>query len=322
MTRLITGGTGYIGAELAHLLVERGENIVLFDIAINEYRVEDILKKVKIVRGDVSNWSEVMNVVKDNKITEIYHLGSMLTYVSELNPWGAFRANVVGTYNVLEAARIFGVNKIMFTSTMGTYSLLAPEVIDDETIQRPTTVYGVGKLYGEGLGRFYRSKFDVDFRAIRYPAMYGPNVRTPGHWGPPMVEDAISGRVNTCIYGIPESMMPVIYLTDAAAAAMGVLDAPKEKIKMVNYCVCGPAEAVVARDLENKLKQRFPKFKVNYAVDAAAAEVMKKSPIVRRFDDRFARQEWGWKPKYTTVESIIDQFAKDMKDHPKRFGLA
>src|SRR5512136_512574 len=200
MAKLITGGTGYIGAELAHILAGRGEEVVLFDVAIAGYRIEDIKNKVKVVRGDLSNWSEVANVVKENKITEIYHMGALLTLVSESNPWASFRVNVIGTYNILEAARLFDVEKMMFTSSLGTYGLGITDVIDDLTIQRPTNFYGCGKLYCEGLGRWYMNKFGIDFRSIRYPAMVGPGVRTPGHWIPPMIEDAVLGRPHECLY--------------------------------------------------------------------------------------------------------------------------
>src|SRR3972149_9546994 len=105
MSKLITGGTGYIGAEVGRFLVEGGVGVVLFDVAVNQARIADIEKKVKVVRGDLGVQSDVLNAVKDNGVTEIYHLGSMLTGVSEDNPWGSFQANVVGTYNVLEAAR-------------------------------------------------------------------------------------------------------------------------------------------------------------------------------------------------------------------------
>ena len=322
MAKLITGGTGYIGAELAHLLVERGEEVVLFDIVLNEYRVEDIKNKVKMVRGDLGNWSEVLNVVKDNNITDIYHMGSMLSYMSEGNPWGSFSANVIGTYNVLEAARLFGVKKMMFTSTIGTYGLDKSEIIDDLTIQRPTNIYGCGKVYGEGLGRWFMNKFGLDFRSIRYPAMIGPNVRTPGHWAPHMIEDSIAGRPNECIYTMPERGMPMIYLTDAARAADMVLQAPQEKIKMVNYCVASVPDSVSAKELETILTKRYPKTKVNYNMDPAMQALMEKIGITTRFDDSYARKEWGWSPLYTTAEAIVDIFEKDIKDHPKRFGLA
>ena len=167
MAKLITGGMGYIGAELAHILADRGEEVVLFDININRYRIEDIESKVKVVRGDLGNLSEVLNVVKNNNITEIYHTGSMLTYMSELNPWASYQSNVIGSYNVLEAARLFNVEKMMFTSTLGTFGLQRDEVLTDISIQRPITIYGCGKLYIEGLGRFYSKKFGLDFRSIR-----------------------------------------------------------------------------------------------------------------------------------------------------------
>jgi threonine 3-dehydrogenase len=318
MAKLITGGTGYIGAELAHILVERGEEVVLFDIVISEYRIEDIKNKVKIVRGDLGNFAEVANVVKENGITDIYHMGGLLTMVSDGNPWASFRVNVIGTYNVLEAARLFSVNKMMFASSIGTYGLGITEVIDDLTIQRPTNFYGVGKLYCEGLGRWYMNKFGLDFRSIRYPATVGPNVRTPGHWMPPMIEDSIFGRPHECLYAPADDPgMPLIYLTDAARAADMVLLAPKGQIKMVNYCVSGVSDAVSVNNMETILKKRYPKTSISYRNPLGEIRV----GVVKRFDDTYARNEWHWKPLYTTPEAVVEKFERDMKEHPTRFGL-
>jgi threonine 3-dehydrogenase len=274
------------------------------------------------VQGDLGNWSEVLNVVKDNHITEIYHLGSILTYMSELNPWASFRANVIGTYHVLEAARLYGVEKMMFTSTLGTFGLQIDEAITDITIQRPVSMYGCGKLYGEGLGRFYSNKFGLDFRSIRHAHMIGPNVRTPGHWAPPMIQDAISGKPNECVYGTPESTISMIYVRDAARAADMVLQAPRENIEMVNYNVTGIPAVTSARELETILVRRFPEFKVTYKPDPLSQTGFYKAlNVMKVFDDRYAREEWGWKPLYATPEAIIDIFEKDMKEHPKRYGL-
>ena len=159
MAKLVTGGTGYIGSELARQLVNRGQEVVVFDIAANAYRIEDIASKIRFIQGDLADFHDVLNLVKDNKFDAIYHLGSWLTYMSELNPWASIRSNVIGTYNVFEAARLFGVPKVMFTSTLGTYGLGGQGVLSDTTLQRPTSIYGSGKLYGEGLGRWYAEKF-------------------------------------------------------------------------------------------------------------------------------------------------------------------
>ena len=323
MKVLITGGIGYIGAELARLLVNRGEEVTLFDIAVNEYRIEDIKNKVKIIRGDLGNCSEVLNAVKDNGIGEIYHLGSMLTSMSEVDPWASFQSNVVGTYNVLEAARLFGVKKMLFTSTLGTYGLDFPPVITDTTIQRPVTMYGCGKLYGESLGRFYKNKFGLDFRSIRFAHMIGPNVRTPGHWAPPMIEDAILGRPHKCVHGTANSTISMIYVRDAARAAEMAAKAPVENIKMVNYNVTGVPQVVSANQMEKILIKRYPRTKVSYQAPASASEAVSGThSSMKEFNDDCARKEWNWKPDYPTPEAIIEIFQKDMEAYPRRYGLA
>jgi len=319
MARLITGGTGYIGAELAHILVERGEEVVLFDVAIAEHRIEDIKNRVKVVRGDVSNWSEVANVVKKNKITEIYHMGALLSLVSESNPRASIRVNIIGTYNVLEVARLFDVDKVMFASSLGTYGLGITEVVDDLTIQRPTNLYGCGKLYCEGLGRWYMNKFGIDFRSVRYPSTCGPNVHTPGHWVPGMIQDAILGKPHECIYACAgDPGAPIIYVTDAARAADMILQAPKNKIRMVNYCVSGIHDALSVNDLETVLKRRYPKTEITYGAPMSGLPVS----VIKTFDDSYAREEWGWKPLYDTPEAIIDAFERDVRERGRYFGLA
>jgi len=324
MAKLVTGGTGYIGSETVRQLVNRGEEVLVFDIMINRYRIEDIEKKLHIVRGDLGNFPEVLNVFRENKFDAVYHMGSMLSYASELNPWAAFRSNILGTFHVLEAARLFGMPKVMFTSTQGTYGLGIGEVLDDSTLQRPLGFYGVGKLYGEGLGRWYSNKFGLDFRSLRYPLMIGPNVRTPGHWAPPMIEDAIKGKPNTCQYGNPDSAGSWIYISDAAKAAIGLLDAPKEKIQTMNYNVTGIPEVVSAKETEAYLKKRYPGFQVTYQADpvlvAMGARRRMGSPI-KVFSDGSARKEWGWQPNFASLEAIVTQFEKDMKGNPKRYGL-
>lgn len=339
MAKLITGGMGYVGSELAHILVERGEEVVLFDITINRRRVEDIENRVKIVQGDLGNFSDVLNVVRDNHITEIYHLGSMVTYRSELNPSASFQANVIGSCNVLEAARLFGVKKMMFTSSQGTFNLDLPEgkPVTDLTIQRPLTVYGCAKLYIEGMGRVYRRRYGLDFRSIRYSCTVGPNIRgNPLIWAPALMEDAILGKPHQCVFAIPESRCSLIYIRDAARAADMVLQAPMENIKMVNYNVTGIPAVTTARELETILRKRFPNTKVTYGIDPTIQEGLrigsatdkhvdegyeKRASTTTVFDDSFARKEWGWKPQWTTPEAIIDIFEKDLKEHPQRFGM-
>ena len=84
----------------------------------------------------------MLNVVKENNVEGVFHLGN--TPSSRLQPWAVYDGNVGGIMNVLEAARLFGVKRVVLTSSIMSYGLGIPtETITDETLQRPASVYGV-----------------------------------------------------------------------------------------------------------------------------------------------------------------------------------
>ena len=123
MAMLITGGTGFIGAEVARVLVRNGERPIVFDINDRKTLLKGVEDKVTIVKVDVSNYSHIFNVVKQYNVDVIYHLGSMLSVASDADPWSSFRVNAQVTFHVLEAARILGVKQVIFSSTLATYGL-------------------------------------------------------------------------------------------------------------------------------------------------------------------------------------------------------
>src|SRR5215831_18887110 len=124
MTVLITGGTGFIGAEVVRLLLARGEQRpVVFHVSTNTKRLGDVLDQVELVRGDLGNFNHILDVVKKVKPTAIYHLGATLSVPSEADPSSAIYTNAMGTFHVLEAARLFDVPQVLFSSSIGTYGL-------------------------------------------------------------------------------------------------------------------------------------------------------------------------------------------------------
>ena len=321
MSKLITGGTGFIGVGLAHKLVERGEKLVLFDVAPRSERVADIKGKVKVLQGDLKVWPEVMNAVMENNVEGIFHLGSMLSLPSEENPWASFQTNVAGTMYVLEAARLFGVKRMVFASTAATYGLGTGEVITDDTLQRPITMYGAGKLYGELLGRFYRRKFGFDFRALRYCAVMGPGVKTIAvtqfySW---MVENAALGRPYEC-FASEDAAIPVTYFKDAIRAIEMLYYAPKEQIKTVCYNISGVSPAQSAKELEMAIKKIIAEAKITYKPDPITTEFF-RSQSMRVIDDSQAREEWGWQPSYTDFEKLVKDFVQEVRTKAKFYGL-
>ena len=151
---LVTGGFGFVGRHLVRMLVERGDKVTVFDrISASPY-LDDIKDRFNVKVGDFENMVHVTESVRDNDIDTIYHVGALIPPRSEWDSSFAFNANVLGTYHLLEAARMFGVKSFIYSSTTSTYSD-GDRFIPDDYSQRPNTFYGTTKVCGERLGEAY-----------------------------------------------------------------------------------------------------------------------------------------------------------------------
>ena len=178
MTTLITGGAGFIGSYVARLLVEAGERPVLFDIAP--------------VHGPLTNSAAAScsspvprpSACADGLCREARHrpdLSSGRDAVLALGaqPLGRVRCERHRHLPCAGGGADQEAVQVIYGSTIATYSKDIPgDEIDDRTIQRPSSFYGVSKTFGELLGRFYHRKFGLDFRGVRLPSIVGPGART------------------------------------------------------------------------------------------------------------------------------------------------
>lgn len=320
MSILVTGGAGFIGAEVVRTLLEKGEkDIVIFDIHPARSSLRDVEDQIELVEGDLGNISHVLNTIKTFRPKVIYHLGGMLSTPSDADPATAFRVNAMGTFHVLESAKLFEVPQVLFSSTIGTYGLnITEEVLNDFTLQRPQLFYGATKVFCEHIGLFYRRKYGLDFRSIRYPAIVGPGVKTPGvaqytSWA---IEESAKGNPFT-IRVKPETRCPVMYFKDAALAIVKLADTPFSNIKMVNYLIAGVTPIASANELTAMVKEKIPTAQIRFDPDPDLVNVIDK--LFLPIDDRFAREEWNWKPQYDQKQ-IIDDFLREMKLHPNRYA--
>jgi len=321
MSILITGGTGFIGSHVARLLLQDGEkDIFVFDINASTKLLDDIKDRVTLVRGDLGNFSHVFSVVKASRPKTIFHIGGMLSAPSDADHAASFRANTIGTFHVLEAARTFEVPQVIFTSTIATYGLDLEEgaPITDYSLQRPQLFYGTTKVFSELMGQFYRRKFGLDFRGVRYPSIVGPGVKTPGvvqytSW---MIEESVKGNPFT-VSVAPETKCPVMYFKDAALAIIRLARAPRENIKMVNYLIAGPKPIASAGELADMVKQRVSGARIIFKTDMELQNILNK--LLHPVDDSVAQKEWGWKAEYDQ-EKIVDDFIAEMKTNPQRYS--
>ena len=305
MTILVTGGAGHIGTTLIKALAAKGEHILAADIREKGTPPKGAEHCYKYRQIDIGDGDALDALIREIKPSCIYHLGALLTENSEKNYHESFRVNVEGTMKLLESVKRHGPIPVFFGSSRGTYGLGLGDCIDDLTLQRPLSFYGWGKLYCEGIGRWYWEHFGVDFRALRFPTVIAPGIRTPGHWAPSMMEDAITGRPHRSLYGSPDDCGVFLYIEDAARAAIELMAAPADQIKMRVYNVTGMNQMVRTKDLGDYLQQRFDGFSVEYAEQKS---IKPNTPLI---DDRFARDEWGWRPQFNSLELIVDRFKLD-----------
>ncbi|MDW7710247.1 MAG: NAD-dependent epimerase/dehydratase family protein [Deferrisomatales bacterium] len=304
MAILITGGSGFIGASLAREFSGRGERVVLVDVKPPPPRIS-ALPGVSYVRADVANLSEILNVFSGTPVSSVFHLAAILSAPSEENPWSSLRVNGLGTFNILDAARLSGAGKLLFTSSMGTYSVSSDMAVDDDTAQRPTLIYGVGKVFGELLGLYYQRKFGLDFRGIRFPQLVGPGVLSGGfgQYGPRLIEAAARSEAFEA-WVPPETTIPMLYIKDAVRSLVLLHDAPEERIKTRVYNVGQITPAPTAQDIVEEVRRHFPGARLGFAPDPKAVEVLQTIP--KAISGENARKEWGWTPAYSLAEMVRD----------------
>ncbi len=308
MATLITGGAGFVGLEVVRLLLDRGESRpAVFSRNPSPQRLGDLADRVDAIAGDLGNFSHVLHAVKTTRPERIYHLGAMLSVPSDADPASAIQTNAMGTFHILEAARLFDVQQVIFSSSVGTYGYdLNEDVIRDTTLQRPQFFYGATKVFGEHMGLFYKRKYGLDFRCIRYPSVIGPGVSTPGavqytSW---VIEECARGNPFT-IWVTPETRMPVMYIDEAAQATVQLAEAPQARIETVNYLVDGLKPTLSAGELAEAVRAKIPGAQIDFKPDPQLQPLVDE--IVRPLDDSRAREEWGWEPSYD-LERIVTAF--------------
>ena len=319
MSILITGGTGFIGAEIVRQLLARGETeIHVLHRSGNFQRLQDSVERLDLIQVDLADTDRLGEVVEAIRPQAIYHLGAILTGPGEQNPQVAIETNAFGTYALLEAARRLGVKQFLYASSIGVYGAdISGDVITDLTLQRPFSIYGITKVFGEQLGAFYKRKYGLDFRGLRYPSIVGPGVKTPSvvqftSW---VIEECAKEKPFT-VTVTPETAVPVMYYKDAARAMVQLGAAPIEEIKTVNYLVDGVKPTPTAGRLAEIVRDRISGARITFESNAIMQAVIDQA--IRPLDDHPAREEWSWQPAYDP-EAIVDDFLAELRDHPERY---
>lgn len=312
---LITGGLGYVGSNLARRLLENGEEVVIFDILSNSKSIESIRDDVKMIQGQLGNLAEVLNAVQANNIDCIYHLGAMITMPAEANPWAAYNTNANGTYHILEAARLFNVNSVIFPSGIANYGRGAPEIITDDTFQsNPSQIYAATKIFGERLGEYYHYRFGVNFRCVRFPAICGPGRREGlAAYASLMVHEPVKGR--PCQLPIDEkTQMPFIYIKDVIRCLTSLKNTDEANLRRRVYNIDG--FSMPAKEMADIVRRYIPDAKIEFLAKENVVKLARDMP--KGMDAAKAREDWGWKPEYDWHKAVQD-FIAEVKANPNLY---
>ena len=309
---LVTGGMGFVGTYLARQLLDEGEDVVLFDQKKNLLpAARDLEGKVKIVNGDVSNWVHVVDAVKSNHVESIYHVAALLTRDCIQSPASGFRVNVVGTFNILEAARILGVAQVIYTSTAYAYGLTPPRKINDDTILRPGNMYETTKFCSEHLGAQYSRQYGILFRGVRLAMIIGPTRQLSYYHGDysGTIEKTAQGKPHT-IHVDPSMPQSIIYVKDVARALIALKRADSHKLRQPMYNVTGFRTTV--EQIADTVKKQIPEAQIDFDWDRS--EEMKRASMADSYemDNTRAREDFGWQPRYLLDETVTD-FIREVK---------
>jgi nucleoside-diphosphate-sugar epimerase len=310
MTRiLVTGAVGQIGSELTLELRERygGENVVATGHRTKPSAVLCDGGPFEFI--DVTRRETLEEVVDRYQIDTIYHMAAVLSAVGEERPHVAWNVNINGLYNVLEVARDRNLVRVFCPSSIAVFGPETPRVdTPQETVLRPTTMYGVTKVSGELLCDYYVRRFGVDVRGVRYPGIISSETLPGGgttDYAVAIYYEAIANQRYTCFVR-EDTVLPMMYMPDCIKGTIDLMEAEFEDL--VHHADFNmSAMSFSAGELAAEIKKHIPEFEVRYEPDSRQA-IADSWP--RSIDDSAARQEWGWTPSYDLVAMTADMLDK------------
>ncbi|MEN1966817.1 L-threonine 3-dehydrogenase [Lentibacillus sp. N15] len=301
---LVTGALGQIGSELVHKLrkIYGTSNVIATDIK----QAENSAGPFEIV--DVTDANHLHAVAKHHRVDTIMHLAAVLSAKAEMIPKKAWDLNMGGLLNALEVARDLGLQ--FFTpSSIGAFGPTTPkDAAPQDTIQRPTTMYGVNKVAGELLCDYYYHRFGVDTRGVRYPGLIS-YVTLPGggttDYAVDIYYEAVKKNAYTS-YIAEHTYMDMMYMPDALNAIVNLMEANPEKLIHRNAFNI-TAISAAPEDFAQAIRRHIPEFTLTYDVDPVRQQIAESWP--NSLDATAAADEWGFKAEYD-----LDRMTKDMLD--------
>lgn len=292
---LVTGGAGFIGSHIVDALLAAGYSVAVID-NLSTGKRENLNPAARFYEADIRDAAAVMAMFEKERPAVVSHQAAQADVrASVVDPAGYAQSNIIGTLNVLQAAKNTGARKVLFASTGGAIYGNPEELPATERCPaRPLDPYGVSKLACEYYLDAYRRNFGLDFCALRYANVYGPRQNADGEAGVVAVfaKGMLAGRDLT-IFGDGRQSRDFVYVADIAAANV---IAAQVGSGIYNIGTGLPTDIVaIARTL-----QQITGYAKEVAHGAAKLGEVRHSYL----DSHKARRELGWEPQVALREGL------------------
>jgi len=303
---LVTGAAGQVGAELVPALrsIYGDANVLASDLKPAS------AEPGPFVQLDCTDAAALGAVAAQHQPDVVYHLAAILSAKAEHDPLRAYQVNMGALVNVLELARATGA-AVFTPSSIAAFGPDTPRdpATPQDTIQRPSTMYGVTKVAGELLCDYYHSRFGVDTRGVRYPGLIS-YVAPPGggttDYAVEIFYHALQAGEYTCFLAA-DTQLDMMYMPDAIRGTIELMEADAARLQHRNAFNMAAMQLTPAQ-LGAAIQRHLPEFRMQYEVDPMRQAIASSWP--RRLDDSAARQEWGWAPRYDLGAMVTDMIEK------------
>ncbi|WP_250504723.1 NAD(P)-dependent oxidoreductase [Caballeronia sp. AZ7_KS35] len=310
---LVTGASGWLGAEIVKTLVARGDAVIATDIVVGpalHALASRHREQVTPVAADLCEWPQVLRLFSEHHPDAVVHAAAIVGVMqcAEI-PLKANRVNVEGSINLFEAMRLSGAKRVVHVSTEETYGDFLTAVVDEEHPQKPVSVYGATKLAVEHFGRAYSHDHGLECINVRTCWVYGPHLprlRVPRTF----VEAALRGEAHHLDDGA-DLAVDQVYIADTVAGILLALD--KENHRYESYNVATGVAPTIA-DVAEAVNRAIPGARISvgsrgpYRHGGAVLSATKGALDITR-----ARTELGYEPKYDLqrgIEATIEETRK------------
>lgn len=307
---IVTGALGQIGSELVPMLQNLyGKNQVLATDIREGKEVEHFAML------DVTKGKEIYELAKQFQADTIIHLAALLSANGEKQPKLAWDLNMNGLINVLDVAKELKL-KLFVPSSIAVFGPNTPkEKTPQNTLQRPTSMYGITKVAGELLCDYYFLKYGVDTRGIRFPGIVSYKTLPGGGTTDYAVEiyyAAIEkGRYTS--YIAKGTYMDMIYMPDAMNAIVQLMETDGANLKHHNAFNIS-AMSVEPSEIAEEIKKYIPTFTIDYKIDPVRQQIAESWPNC--IDSTAAIEEWGFLPKYN-LKTMTTDMLKNLQKKTK-----